>query len=133
MSKNLSELNNVRTLRAQARNTTLSILEEMLEKLSIVVSEQREALQATEAEARKKAEKLALYRELLLEDNISPEELVNGTQSVGPRKNKRAPRPAKYKYSDENGNARHWTGQGRTPSPIKAALENGQSLDDFLL
>ncbi len=54
MSKNLSELNNVRTLRAQARNTTLSILEEMLEKLSIVVSEQREVLQATEAEARKK-------------------------------------------------------------------------------
>ena len=133
MSKILSGLNNVRTLRAQARNTAVNVLEEMLEKLNVVVSERRDAIQTREAQAQEKAEKLALYRELLREDNIAPEELVNGVKPDGKQLKKRAPRPAKYKYINENGDVKYWTGQGRTPSPLKAALDKGQSLDDFLL
>ncbi|HDL8031932.1 TPA: H-NS histone family protein, partial [Yersinia enterocolitica] len=42
--------------------------------------------------------------------------------------------PAKYKYIDENGETKTWTGQGRTPAVIKKAIEEqGKSLDDFLL
>ncbi len=39
----------------------------------------------------------------------------------------------KYKYTDENGQEKNWTGQGRTPAPIKAAIDSGKSLDDFLI
>jgi DNA-binding protein H-NS len=54
------------------------------------------------------------------------------TKSAG--KAKRAARPAKYKYIDENGENKTWTGQGRTPAVIKKAIEEqGKSLDDFLL
>ena len=42
MSEALKILNNIRTLRAQARECTLETLEEMLEKLEVVVSERRE-------------------------------------------------------------------------------------------
>lgn len=49
------------------------------------------------------------------------------------RSAKRAPRPAKYKYVDEDGQEKNWTGQGRTPAVIKAAIDNGKSLDDFLI
>ena len=42
MSDALKIINNVRTLRAQARELTLDTLEEMLEKLTIVVEERRE-------------------------------------------------------------------------------------------
>ena len=42
MSAALKIINNVRTLRAQARELTLETLEEMLEKLTIVVEERRE-------------------------------------------------------------------------------------------
>ena len=42
MSDALKVINNIRTLRAQARELTLDTLEEMLEKLTIVVEERRE-------------------------------------------------------------------------------------------
>lgn len=133
MSENLSSLNNIRTLRAQARNVALDVLEEMVQKLETVVRERRHAEEAQAAEAREKAEKLAMYRELLLEDGISPTELIAGVTSAPGGRKKREKRPAKYQYRNEHGELKYWTGQGRTPSPIKAALENGQSLDDFLL
>ncbi|WP_445923378.1 H-NS family histone-like protein, partial [Klebsiella pneumoniae] len=46
MSETLNALNNIRTLRAQARETDLATLEEMLEKLSVIVDERREEEQA---------------------------------------------------------------------------------------
>jgi DNA-binding protein H-NS len=122
MSKNLSSLNNIRTMRAEARNMTLDLLAELHQKLETVVNERREEESAREAEARKKAEKLAFYQELLMEEGINPLELVNSASPL-----------AKYRYYDENGQVRYWTGQGRTPSAIKTAIENGQSLDDFLI
>ncbi len=49
-------------------------------------------------------------------------------------KAKRAARPAKYSYIDENGEEKTWTGQGRTPAVIKKAMdEQGKQLDDFLI
>lgn len=133
MSKNLSSLNNIRTIRAEARNMDLDLLEELRQKLETVVNERREEESAREAEAREKAEKLAFYQELLLEEGINPAELVNSASASTTGTKKRAKRPAKYRYSDENGQIRYWTGQGRTPSAIKTAIENGQSLDDFLI
>lgn len=41
MSEALKILNNIRTLRAQARECTLRTLEEMLEKLEVVVNERQ--------------------------------------------------------------------------------------------
>lgn len=133
MSKNLSSLNNIRTIRAEARNMDLDLLEELRQKLETVVNERREEESAREAEAREKAEKLAFYQELLLEEGINPAELVNSASASTTGTKKRAKRPAKYHYRDENGQVRYWTGQGRTPSAIKTAIENGQSLDDFLI
>ncbi|MBP2200505.1 H-NS family nucleoid-associated regulatory protein [Pantoea cypripedii] len=133
MSDSLKALNNIRTLRAQAREFLLSELEEMLEKLTIIVTERRDESHAEEAAVREKAEKLAKYRDLLLGDGIDPNELVGALQAAGKTRSKRAPRPAKYKYTDEDGQEKNWTGQGRTPAVIKAAIESGKSLDDFLI
>lgn len=133
MSFTLSSLKNIRSLRAQARSMAIEELQEILEKLKIVVGERREEMNATAELAREKAEKLAMYRELLLEDGISPAELSGMGDIIGKAKKKRAPRPAKYKYTDDNNEIRHWTGQGRMPSPVKRAIENGQSLNDFLI
>ncbi len=132
MSDSLKALNNIRTLRAQAREIPLSELEEMLEKFSVVVTERREESSASEAAIREKEEKLAKYRELLLQDGIDPNELLSILTPTGKTRAKRAPRPAKYKYV-EDGQEKHWTGQGRTPAVIKSAIDGGQSLEDFLI
>lgn len=132
MSGSLKALNNIRTLRAQARDIQLSDLEEMLEKFSVVVSERREESQVNEAAVREKEEKLARYRDLLQQDGINPNELLGSLAPAGKLRAKRAARPAKYKYVEE-GQEKQWTGQGRTPAVIKAAIEGGKSLEDFLI
>ena len=132
MSDAFKVLNNIRTLRAQARDLALSDLEEVLEKLTVVVNERREEIEAEQAANREKEEKLTKYREMLLADGIDPNELI-GAADVSKKRVKRAPRPAKYKYTDENGETKSWTGQGRTPAAIKKALDEGKSLDDFLI
>jgi len=133
MSETLKVLNNIRTLRAQAREVSLTELEEMLEKLEVVVSERRDAEAAIASELKEKEEKLAKYRQMLLDDGIDLSELTAIDSSSSKSRAKRAPRPAKYQYTDENGEIKSWTGQGRTPAVIKQALDQGKKLEDFLI
>lgn len=135
MSEPLKILNNIRTLRAQARECSLETLEEMLEKLEVVVNERREDDTHAQAENAERTRKLEQYREMLIADGIDPNELLQAlSETKVPGKTKRAARPAKYSYVDENGENRTWTGQGRTPAVIKKAIEEqGKQLDDFLL
>lgn len=134
MSEALKILNNIRTLRAQARECSLETLEEMLEKLDVVVNERREEESHAQAENAERSRKLEQYREMLLADGIDPNELLNAlSENKTVTKARRAARPAKYSYVDENGENRTWTGQGRTPAVIKKAIEEGKQLDDFLL
>lgn len=134
MSEALKILNNIRTLRAQARECTLETLEEMLEKLEVVVNERREEENAAAAEIEERT-RVAAIPEMLIADGIDPNELLSTMAAVkAGTKTKRAARPAKYSYVDENGETKTWTGQGRTPAVIKKAMdEQGKSLDDFLI
>jgi DNA-binding protein H-NS len=133
MSDALKALNNIRTLRVQARDIEVAALEEMLEKFAVVVAERREEVAVETAAQREKEQKLALYKEMLLNDGIDINDLAQLNPQESKTKAKRAPRPAKYKYIDEQGNEKLWTGQGRTPSPIKTVLDAGGSMDDFLI
>ncbi|PHM38747.1 histone-like nucleoid-structuring protein H-NS [Xenorhabdus innexi] len=133
MSENLKSLNNIRTLRAQARECELSTLEEMLEKLTIVVEERRDEESQARAQIEERTRKLQEYREMLEKDGIELSDLVDALSGKATGKSKRATRPAKYSYIDE-GEVKTWTGQGRTPAVIKKAIEEeGKSLDDFLI
>jgi len=135
MSEALKTLNNIRTLRAQARECSLETLEEMLEKLEVVVNERRDEDSQVQAEIEERTRKLQQYREMLIADGIDLSELLSSLPATkAPGKAKRAARPAKYQYIDENGETKTWTGQGRTPAVIKKAIEEqGKQLDDFLL
>ena len=118
MSVMLQSLNNIRTLRAMAREFSIDVLEEM--------QQQRELAE--------RQEKISTWLELMKADGINPEELLGNSSAAAPRAGKkRQPRPAKYKFTDVNGETKTWTGQGRTPKPIAQALAEGKSLDDFLI
>ncbi|CAH0532963.1 DNA-binding protein H-NS [Vibrio stylophorae] len=131
MSEAIKVLLNLRSLRAQTRDLSLEQLVEAQEKLTLVIAE-REESEAAEREANaERLAKLEQYREMLLKDGINPEELFS--ESAPKAKGKRAPRPAKYKFIDENGEEKTWTGQGRTPSALKEKLDAGANLDDFLI
>ncbi|QCR38332.1 H-NS family nucleoid-associated regulatory protein [Nissabacter sp. SGAir0207] len=128
----LKTLNNIRSLRTQAREVDLSTLEEILQKLTTIVEERREEEASEKQQKEEHLTKLKEYLELMQEEGIDPAELLAMTDAQGGRQ-KRQPRPAKYQFRDENGELKTWTGQGRTPKAIKLALDAGKSLDDFAL
>jgi DNA-binding protein StpA len=116
MSEALKSLNNIRTLRAQGRELPLEVLEEILEKLNVIVDERRQEESSKAAELQARQEKLDALRKLMEEDGINPEELLGSFQAKSTAtKKSREPRPAKYSFTDENGETKTWTGQGRTP------------------
>ena len=90
-----------------------------------------QAAEIEQAEQERRA-RIAKYKELIKQEGITAEELTTiiGAAPSSIRK-KREPRPAKYKYTDETGQERTWTGQGRTPRVIQKALDKGASLASF--
>lgn len=133
MSSMLKNLNNIRSLRAMAREFSVDVLEDMLEKFRVVTKERRDEEEQLQ---RQRAEQQAKINALLAQmqaDGISPEELLSITPATARSVKKREPRPAKYRFIDLNGETKTWTGQGRTPKPIAQALATGKSLDDFLI
>ncbi|MDW6017378.1 H-NS family nucleoid-associated regulatory protein [Vibrio plantisponsor] len=134
MSEITKTLLNIRSLRAFSRDLTLEQLEEALDKLTIVVEERRESEEKEQAALAEQEAKLAAIAEQIANDGIDVEALISAlageTKSKSKAKGKRAPRPAKYKYMD-NGVEKTWTGQGRTPSAIQKALDEGKTLEQF--
>ncbi|WP_297115469.1 DNA-binding protein StpA [uncultured Enterobacter sp.] len=134
MSLTLQNLNNIRTLRALARELSLDVLEDVLEKFNTVVEEKRNEQSELEKQRAEQQEKINALLELMKADGISPSDLLGSElASGGHQAKKRKTREAKYRFTDANGEEKTWTGQGRTPKPIAIALENGKSLDDFLI
>lgn len=130
MAEVLKVLTNIRSLRVLARNESLELLESILEKLQLVISEKREELLKIQQEEKERQERIAKYKDLLKQEGITVDELAEILGAEVPRK-KREARPAKYKYVDENGVTKTWTGQGRTPKAIQTKLDKGKSLSDF--
>ena len=130
MAEVLKVLTNIRSLRVLARNESLELLESILEKLQLVISEKREELLKIQQEEEARQERISKYKDLLKQEGITVDELAEILGAEVPRK-KREARPAKYQYVDENGVTKTWTGQGRTPKAIQIKLDKGQSLSDF--
>lgn len=123
---------NLRSIRAVVRELTLEQAESSLKKFEEAVAEKRAQMEEIQqAEIERKA-RIAKYKELIKQEGITAEELqaILGAASSTVRK-KRQPRPAKYQYTDVNGEQKTWTGQGRTPLVIQKALDAGKSLSDF--
>ncbi|MBP8543617.1 MULTISPECIES: DNA-binding protein StpA [unclassified Citrobacter] len=133
MSSMLKNLNNIRSLRAMAREFSVEVLEDMLEKFRVVTKERRDEEEQLQRQRAEQQEKINTLLALMQADGINPEELLSITSVTARSVKKRLPRPAKYRFTDLNGETKTWTGQGRTPKPIAEALAAGKSLDDFLI
>ncbi|MFQ2298499.1 H-NS family nucleoid-associated regulatory protein [Aeromonas dhakensis] len=136
MNEFLKTLLNIRSLRVALRELSFEQLEEAKEKFEQVYTERFESTEKERAEQAEHQRKLAEFSEMLKQAGVDPRDLLSSTapaaSAKGSNKAKRAPRPAKYKYQ-ENGQEKTWTGQGRMPKAIAALVEQGKSLDDFLI
>lgn len=92
MSVMLQSLNNIRTLRAMAREFSIDVLEEMLEKFRVVTKERREEEEQQQRELAERQEKISTWLELMKADGINPEELLGNSSAAAPRAGKNASR-----------------------------------------
>ncbi|KHN59121.1 H-NS family histone-like protein [Aeromonas hydrophila] len=136
MSEFIKVLLNQRSLRAALRELTFEQLTEAKEKLDVVFKEREDVELKLMQEQEERQAKLAEFQAMLEQAGIDPSELLGAGEGKGTKetaaKRVRAPRPAKYKYT-EDGVDKTWTGQGRMPKAIAKAVESGQSLDTFLI
>lgn len=133
MSELTKTLFNLRKLRALSRSLSLEQLDEVLSKLTIVVEERQKQDRLQREELAQRQTKMAAIAKQITQDGIDVDELVRTLVKEHKPKEKRMPRPAKYRYIDSRGQERTWTGQGRTPKEIQQGLNAGQSLNDFLI
>ncbi len=135
MNDFLKTLLNIRSLRAALRELSFEQLVEIREKFEEIFAEREQQENKIKAESAERLQKLAEFTEMLKEAGIDPSELVGTAapaKADGSAKAKRTPRPAKYRYT-EDGQEKTWTGQGRMPKAIAAAVEGGKALEDFLI
>lgn len=131
MNELINTLLNIRTLRSACKEVSTADLQQALEKLTLVVNERVEKEQQEQAENAERIAKLEEIRALLIQDGIDLEEFVQATSESKKPKSKRAPRPAKYKFVDSEGNEKTWTGQGRMPLALQKKIDSGHSLEEF--
>ncbi|MGN5161198.1 H-NS family histone-like protein [Aeromonas dhakensis] len=135
MNDFLKILMNIRSLRAALRELSFEQLVEAKDKFDEIYADREQQENKIKAESAERLQKLAEFTELLKEAGIDPSELVGTATTAkaeGTVKSKRAPRPAKYRYT-EDGQEKTWTGQGRMPKAIAEAVTAGKALDDFLI
>lgn len=135
MSLKLKSLNHIRTLRSMARECSVGDLAELLQKLRAVIEERRQEVHLVQVRDARQNEKIQRWLELMLADGIQPQDVANQyirTDSDNFVKKRKA-RPAKYRFRDSRGLTKTWTGQGRMPKIMVKALQQGQSLADFLI
>ncbi|QKJ09269.1 H-NS histone family protein (plasmid) [Yersinia massiliensis] len=122
-------LSNVRNIRTLVRELDYVFLIEAHEKLGMALNERKDDFDRECAEKAQKEDKKNELLALIASEGFTLDDL-QGRGEVKKRQGNR--RHVKYTY-EENGEVKTWTGVGRKPKPIEAALAAGQSLDEFLI
>ncbi|MEC6833584.1 H-NS family nucleoid-associated regulatory protein [Photobacterium toruni] len=129
MQEFIDTLTRYRQAKALLKNQTVEELELITTNLSKILDEKKEQEATLLEEQQEKNEKLAAYKEMLAADGIDINELAaHVTNTPKQQKSPRTPRPAKYAYTDEDGQSKTWTGQGRTPKFLV-----DKNLEDYLI
>ncbi|RUO79523.1 H-NS family nucleoid-associated regulatory protein [Pseudidiomarina taiwanensis] len=134
MTDILKILTHGRRLKAAVKELSIEEIIAVKEKLEKVIEDRKvEEAEARAAEAQRQA-KIQELREAMAAAGIALDDLADGSVKTAKPKRKRAPKPAKYAFTDPSSGERlTWTGQGRMPKVLKNRLDAGAKLDDFLI
>ena len=128
MSDFLATLTHGRKFKAAVSDLSVEELILFQDKLNKLIDD-REAQEAANLEmnAERNAQ-IDAIRKQMAELGLSADDI----EAVTAPKKKRDPRPAKYKI-EVNGESITWTGQGRMTTVFKKELDEGFTLEDFLI
>lgn len=131
-------LTNKRSMQAFMRRFTIEQLEEISTKFEEVTGDLKAEKSREEAKVAAREALLAEYAEKMAADGLSIQDLLNAAGAIKPeqegyKSDGRRVVPQKYEFMTDEGDIKTWSGRGRPPREIKRALEQGESLEDFLI
>lgn len=133
----LKHLGSITSLRKFADQQNFNLLEEISNKFIAIIAERREEEELRQLELQELEEKRLKALEYLESIGLSPDELKVSVFENAPKRKKKSKgdttRPAKYAHTDEQGKTHYWTGIGRTSNYFKKLLDEGHSLEEFLI
>ena len=128
MTDFLAILTHGRRFKAAVKALPVEELTLFQDKLNKIIDDREAQIAADlEANAERNAQ-IDAIRKQMAELGLSADDI----EAVKAPKKKRDPRPAKYKI-EVNGETITWTGQGRMPTVFKKELDEGFTLEDFLI
>lgn len=132
MTDIIKTLTNIRSLRATLRDLPYDLVSDITDKVIQVRDELKIEEQKRVAQEREKQEKVKSVLELMAEDGLTVDDLQGAVTHIKPSSTGKVSKEnAPYRYTDEQGKVKYWTGRGRKPQPIKTALDNGEPLEQF--
>lgn len=129
-------LGNPRLLKSALKMMPLADIQQahsLLETLYIELEEEeKKALAEAEALEAQRKEMLKLLEEKgwTLEQLLTP---ATATATAHKPKKARVVKADKYAYPSRDGGTRYWSGYGRVPAELKALLDEGRTLEEFLV
>ena len=123
-----SAIRSVKSLKTATKDLTETELQDIITKINQVIEDRKQ--EATERENRLKvyAEALRQIDAIRESSGISEEDFIaHYTKNAAPSEKKerkpRKPVVPKYRYTTLAGEEKLWTGQGKTPLPLKERME----------
>ncbi|HAF2404726.1 TPA: H-NS histone family protein [Salmonella enterica] len=133
----LKHLGSITTLRKFARQQNIDLLEEVSTKFTAIIAERKEEEELRHMELQELEEKRLKALEYLESIGLAPDELTISVFEKEPKRRKKSQsatlRNAKYAHTDEKGKTHYWTGIGRTSNHFKKLLDEGHTLEEFLI
>lgn len=140
MSEFINIIRHERRLNAALKEVGIGELKAIQEKLARIINNREQEEAEREQQRQQKKSKIAELKRSMHEAGIGIsdilEEEIGGEPIRRPKQNaqrKRPPKPPKYEYTDERGERKTWTGQGRMPKALQQAISQGKSLEQFLI
>ncbi|SDO73702.1 H-NS histone family protein [Desulforhopalus singaporensis] len=130
MSEFIRIITHARRFKSAVKDLGIEQLEEIKNKLDKIMEDRLEEEAEEEKKNAERIAKINKYKEMLEADGIGLSELQ---EAEAGNIRKRTPRKPKYEIWNESGERITWTGQGRMPNIFKARLEEGESMDTFLI
>lgn len=130
MNEFIRIITHARRFKSAVKELGVEQLEEIKAKLDKIIQDRVAEIQAEEEANAQKLEKISKIREMLAADGIDIDELQETQYG---RTRKRSKRKPKYEIWNDKGEKITWTGQGRMPNILKARVDEGESLETFLI
>ncbi|MGL5390954.1 MAG: H-NS family nucleoid-associated regulatory protein [Shewanella sp.] len=130
MSEFLEILTHGRRFKAAVKDLSVDELRDLAAKLDKIIVERDSMEQEEQLATAARNAKIEEIRQQMEAVGLSIDDL--GGVTIKAVSKKRAPRPAKYQI-EVDGEVIQWTGQGRMPTVFKNALNNGRTMEDFLI